>query len=92
MLVNDNANVTTGTIVTPEGEVANKPAVVLTKDEAELLRNYKKFLTKYNLREALYCSDCWGRDLSDGCKAFVRTEQILIECRCKMRFYQGMTF
>ena len=92
MLIKDNSDVTTGTIVTPDGEVANKPAVLLTTEEAELLRKYKQFLTKRGLREALYCNDCFGGNLDDGCKAFVRSEQILIECRCKMRFYQGLTF
>jgi hypothetical protein len=91
VIVKGNGADTTGTIVTPEGEVATKPTVLLTTEEAELLRQYKKFLGKRNLREALYCQDCWNHNLEDGCRAFVTSSQILIECRCKMRFFQGAT-
>lgn len=84
--------VITGQVLDANGEVANKPAVVLTTEEAELLRRYKKFLMAHGLAEALYCKSCWEGDRHDGCKAFVTNSQILIECRCKMRFHQGQTF
>lgn len=84
-------DVTTSTIVGPDGEVANKPAHILTSEEALILRQYKKFLEARGLREALYCQDCWDGGLSDGCRAFVTSNQILIECRCKTRFFQGMS-
>jgi hypothetical protein len=92
MLVNDNADTTTGTIVNPDGTVANRPTVLLTQEEAELLRRYKQFLRKRGLREALYCQSCWDGNREDGCKAFVTTEQIAIVCRCTTRFFQGSTF
>ena len=82
---------TTGTILSPTGELLTRPTVVFTAEEAKLLRLYKKFLDAHHLKEALYCQDCWNLDLHDGCKAFVKDSQILIECRCKLRFYQGMT-
>ena len=82
-----------GTIVAPDGTVATRPTLVLTDEEARLLRTYKKFLLKYHLREALYCQDCWdGSSTQDGCRAFVTADQILIECRCKMRFHQGAAY
>jgi hypothetical protein len=92
MLLKPNTDTTAGTIVGPDGAVINKPTITLTLDEAELLRRYKKFLHARGLREALYCNECWDRDLSDGCNAFVRDDAILIECRCKMRWFQGQTY
>lgn len=81
-----------GTVLAPDGSVANMPTHVFTPREAQLLRSYKKLLEKYHLREALYCNDCWGGDLtSDGCRAFVSEQQIGILCRCKMRVFQGST-
>jgi hypothetical protein len=83
--------ITTSSIVGPNGEIVNKPAHILTTEEAAMLRQYKKFLAARGLREALYCNDCWDGGLSDGCRAYVTTNQVMIECRCKTRFYQGMT-
>ena len=66
--------------------------VLFTQAEAELLRAYKKLLLRHGLREALYCNQCWDHDLQDGCKAFVRDDRILIQCRCTTRAYAGQTF
>lgn len=90
--IQTNSDVTSGTIVDADGNVLNKPTVILSKEEAELLRSYKKFLQKRGLREALFCNTCWQGDLSDGLKAFVTDGQILFECRHRMLFYQGQTF
>jgi hypothetical protein len=79
-------------IIAPDGSVANKPNFNLTSEEAMMLRQYKKFLEAHGLREALYCQDCWDGGLSDGCRAFVTTNQIMIECRCKTRFFHGATY
>lgn len=83
---------TTGTIVAPDGSVATRPTTILSKDEAELLRKYKKFLHAHGIREAVYCSACWDGDRADGMRAFVRDHQILFECRCRMLFYDGQTY
>lgn len=83
---------TTGTIVQPDGSLAEKPVTALSSEEAALLRLYKKFLQQHGLREALYCSACWDGSREDGCRAYVTDSQILIECRCAMRFHQGQSF
>ena len=88
-LVNDT---TKATILAPDGSVANIPGISLTPEEAELLRNYKRFLARHRLREALYCQDCWEGDRHDGCEAFVTDSKIGIRCRCRLRFYQGATY
>lgn len=90
--IQTNTDTTTGTLVDANGEVIGKPTVILSKEEAELLRNYKKFLQKRGLREALYCNTCWQGDLADGMNAFVTDGQILFNCRHRMLFYQGQTF
>lgn len=83
---------TTAQILAPDGSIANKPTEVLTTEEAELLRKYKQFLQRHSYREALYCDRCWDHDLSDGCKSYVTTNQIGIICRCRMSFFQGLTY
>lgn len=92
MLVRDNADVTVGTLVDANGEVVSKPTVLLTHDEAKLLREYKKFLAKRGLREATYCNTCWQGNLEDGMDVFVRDDQILFKCRHRLLFYQGQSF
>lgn len=92
MLIKDNANVVPGTIVTPDGMIANRPTVMLTRHEARLLREYKKFLEKHGLKEALFCSTCWSGHREDGCQAFVQNGKIGIVCRCTTRLYFGQTF
>jgi len=80
----------TATILDANGELARQH-VELTPGEAQLLRTYKRFLEKYNLKEALYCGQCWDRDLADGCKAFVRPDRIMVQCRCTERYFYGAT-
>lgn len=91
-LLKTNTDVVTGTILGPDGAALNKPTTILTQQEAELLRQYKKFLLAHGMREALYCNQCFEGDLDDGMRAFVTDGQILFECRHRMLFYQGQTF
>jgi len=92
MLIQPNTDVTAGSIVAPDGTVASRPTVMLTAEEAALLRQYKKFLAARGLREALYCNDCWSGDREDGCKAFVTDNQVGIFCRCRMRVHLGASY
>ena len=80
------------TLVTPDGEVAIKANVPISFDDANLLRSYKKLLMRLGLREALYCQSCWNSSQHDGCRAHVTDTSILIECRCKTRFFQGASY
>lgn len=91
-LLKTNTDTVVGTIVDANGEVVNKPTVLLSKEEAELLRKYKKFLQARGLKEAIFCTTCWDGDLSDGMDAHVTEGQILFKCAHRMLFYQGMTF
>lgn len=80
------------TILAPDGRVATLPTTILEPFEAELLRQYKKFLERHGLQEALYCRACWNGERADGCKAFVTSTQISIQCRCRHRFFQGQAY
>jgi hypothetical protein len=93
------AEKTTGSIISPTGEELLIPTVVLDHEDASLLRQYKKFLQKYHLAEALFCKECaLASDISaakrgqpHGCEAHVTDSQIFIKCRCKQRVYAGYT-
>lgn len=82
---------TQSVVIAPDGTVANYPTVVLSLEDAKLLREYKKFLLRHGLREALYCNNCFEHNLSHGTEAYVTPDQIVIRCRCRLRFYQGQT-
>lgn len=92
MLLKPNTDVVQGTIVTPDGTVANRPTIMFTDEEARLLRTYKKFLEKHGLREALYCQKCWGLDIHDGLEAHVLGHKIGFICRCTTRLHFGATY
>lgn len=82
----------TATIIAPDGAVAQKPILPLSVDEATILRAYERFLQRSGLRrEAIHCQDCWHRNLSDGTRFEVNDQRIWIECRCKVRLFQGPT-
>lgn len=91
--IQTNSDVTQGTIVGPDGAVLNRPTVILSQDEADLLRRYKKFLQKRGFREALYCNTCWTGDLADGVsEAHVTDSEILLKCSHRMLFFKGQSF
>lgn len=64
---------------------------MLSAEEAKLLRDYKRFLQRRGLREALFCNTCSEQRRSDGTQAYVTAEQIGIKCRCRFLFHQGPT-
>lgn len=78
-----------GAILGPDGVVARLPVETLTFDEVQLLRSYKRFLSRHGYREALYCNRCFEGQLSDGCEAHVTPNDILIRCRCRMTIDHG---
>ena len=84
---------TSGVIIDPHtGGRANVPTIQFETDDARLLREYKKLLKKYGLREALYCNACFEARLSDGLDAHVTDTQIVFKCRCTLRVYMGPTY
>jgi len=86
-------DMTTGLILTPDGQAASKPTIILSAEQARIMREYKKkVLGPLGLKEALYCDSCWEHDLSHGCNANVTDNQIAIVCRCQIRFFQGPTY
>lgn len=83
----------TGFILDPAtGEPAAIATVKFTTEDARILREYRKFLERWSLREAIYCSHCFENNLSHGIEAFVTNEKILFRCRCTMRIFDGPTY
>ncbi len=82
---------TTGTIIDGNGRDTKYPTVILEPEEALLLRNYKKFLLKYGLAEALRCKHCFENigPAADGMDGRVTDSQIVFKCRHRLIFYQG---
>lgn len=72
--------------------IRNDGERLLTQSDAALLRRYKKFLQKYDLKEALYCTDCEDAGRSSGLRASVMDGAISLACRCTVRRYRGQTY
>ncbi len=88
-LLNDTV---TAQLVGPDGALIKRPALMLTMEEAKLLRAYKKFLLSHRLREApVRCEDCFANNRNDFHTFFVLDEQIMYACDCKELFYRGQT-
>lgn len=81
--------VTPGKTVKADG--AAVADVLMSEDEARLLRLYKKVLLGLGLREALHCNVCFKSETRDGCNASVTTNHIEIRCRCANRRFRGLT-
>lgn len=88
-LLNDK---TKATIVAPDGSLAHYPTIVLTGEEAKLLREYRKFKDRHRIKEANYCSDCWDGNRQDGMEGYVTPDKIFIRCRCRALFFNGPTY
>lgn len=83
---------TTGFILGPDGELAAIATIKFDAEDALLLRHYKRFLERHNLREALFCSACWTGNRNDHLQAFVTPNRIMFKCACTMRVFEGQTF
>ena len=82
-----------GFIIDPTtGAAATLATRELSPADAHILRQYKQFLQRQGLKEALYCDQCWNSDLAHGCEASVSANQIIIRCRCTIRHYRGSQF
>jgi hypothetical protein len=59
---------------------------------ALMLRQYRKFLNRHALREALYCQACEQSERHGGTSANVLDDKIEIVCRCTRRFFRGKSY
>jgi hypothetical protein len=91
-MASQNTDTAESVIIAPDGSVDTVPAIIISDADATLLREYKKFLLRQGLREALYCQHCWSGERHDGCKAYVTDAEIAIVCRCRNRFHRGQSF
>lgn len=79
-------------ILGPDGSPATLPTTYLTLEEVKLLREYKKFLNKHRLQEALRCVDCFGDNRAQWAEAFVTDSDIMIRCQCNCLFHKGSIY
>lgn len=88
------AEKTKGFIIDPStGAAAQLETILLTDQQARIMRDYKKLvLGPLGLKEALYCDQCWEHNLSHGLHAEVTSERIIMKCRCQLRVYNGPTY
>lgn len=73
-------------------EILTQRERLMSSDDAALLRHYKKFLTRLNLKEGLYCRSCEERNDHPGVRAVVTDGKIDIQCRCTTRRYRGQSY
>lgn len=88
------AEKTTGLIIDPTtGAAANIPTILLTAEQAKIMREYKKkVLLPLGIKETAYCDNCWEHNLSHGMEAHVTDNKIMFRCRCRMLFFNGPTY
>lgn len=87
-LLNDTVQ---GTIVTPTGEVANMPTLIITSEEAAMLRRMQKFNRAHGFMMAFFCNSCWEGSMQDGVKADINDHHVVLQCRHRRIYYQGQT-
>ena len=90
--IRTNSNVTEGVILDANGQPATMPTVLLTSEEAALLRLYKRFLHSHGLREALYCNTCYQGAQHDGMEAHVTDSEVFFRCRHRLLYHKGQSF
>lgn len=89
MGVND---ITESVILDANGQPATFPTVLLTAEDAALLRLYKKFLHTHGLREAVYCNTCYQGTQHDGMEAHVTDGEVFFRCRHRLLYYRGASY
>jgi hypothetical protein len=90
--MDEPVDVTEGVILDANGEPSTRPTVLLTAEEAALLRLYKKFLHAHGLRSATYCNTCYSGNLEDGMRVSVTDNEAVFICRHRMLYHRGQSF
>jgi len=81
---------TSGHLFGPNGETVQTPAVLMTREEAQALRQYATFLRARRLSTKYFCRGCWsGRVTEEGLMVKISPHQIVLPCRCRIRYWQG---
>ena len=78
-----------GQIVTPDGEVANRPATIIGADAAAILRNYFYWTLLNQLEPELFCNTCYNGTRESKAVHHVTESEIQIICGCSIRFFRG---
>lgn len=87
-----NVDQTQGTIVGVDGELLQRPTRLISVDQATLVRSYFKFLLgTLRLEPEFLCGDCFDGTRESAATHDINDQQIVIVCRCSLRFHQGET-
>lgn len=70
-------------IVGPDGTPIEKPAVFLTADEAQLLRDYQRWGEMHGLQGTMTCAKCGGQ-----MEAYVQAD-IGFFCNCRVLYWKS---
>jgi len=84
------ADRTKGLLFDEHGQPASLPTVLMSRDEAQILRQYARFLHDRRLSVSYYCRGCWnGRTTADPLMVKISPGQVVFTCRCRIRYWQG---
>jgi hypothetical protein len=79
---------TTGTVMGVNGEPQSVPALILTREHADVIRAYRYLLSVRKLSRSLFCRICsLGQyRLDTAVHESVTEDQVTYVCRCRIRF------
>lgn len=79
-----------GQIVGPDGAPINLPTTLLDAAQAAALRAYFVWLMRdAKLEPELLCRSCYDGSRDSKAEFNIDEQQIVITCRCQIRFFQG---
>lgn len=84
---------TIGQLITAGVPVAVQ-TVLLSDQDAKILRQYGRMLEDRNLEARRWCRQCWQNRLADETviQEQMSEAQIVLACRCMIRFFQGTRY
>jgi hypothetical protein len=69
-------------------ELEPEPVVApMTQEEAHVFGAVTAIWNRYELKESIWCDDCFARGRYAACRMQVSTKQVLLQCRCGIARY-----
>jgi hypothetical protein len=78
-----------GHIVTDEGVLLSRPALVMDAETAAIVRNYWYWAMTNALEPELFCADCYDGTRESRAHVQIDDQDIIIVCACTQRFFRG---
>jgi hypothetical protein len=80
---------TAGSIVTPHGEILDRPATLIGADAAAILRTYFVWALRAQLEPEYVCATCYDYTRSSKAVYQITDDEITIICACSIRYFKG---